>query len=300
MVVIGTKPEFFKAVWVRNEWSRYLALIKQGQQKMLIPAYRDMDPYDLPEEFSHLQAQDMSKLGFMQDLIRGIKKIVHTDEPKQTIVKETVVTNVNSNTDPLLKRVFMFLEDGDFAKADEFCEQVLNQDPENVQAYIGKLMVELRVKKREDLKECEETFESLNNYQKIIRFADEEVKKEFEEFKAETERKAVRSAKETAYKEILKDAGVAEKHWAKILKYSDVDGVELDDKGKITTAKDILKEIKEEWADHIEKIDKQGANTATPPANNGGNKMTKEEIMKIKDTNARQKAISENHELFGY
>ena len=34
-----------------------------------------MDPYDLPDEFSHLQAQDMSKLGFMQDLIRGIKKL---------------------------------------------------------------------------------------------------------------------------------------------------------------------------------------------------------------------------------
>lgn len=74
MVVLGTKPEYFNAVWVKNEWSRYLALIKNGAKKMLIPAYRDMDPYNLPEEFSHLQAQDMSKLGFMQDLIRGIKK----------------------------------------------------------------------------------------------------------------------------------------------------------------------------------------------------------------------------------
>lgn len=128
----------------------------------------------------------------------------------------------------------------------------------------------------------------------------DKLKKEFDDYKADIQKKNVRSAKEAAYKDILKDAGVAERHWAKILKYSDVDGVELDDKGKITTAKDILKEIKEEWADHIEKIDKQGANTATPPANNGGNKMTKEEIMKIKDTNARQKAISENHELFGY
>ena len=76
MVVLGTKPEYFKAVWVKNEWSRYLALIKNGAKKTLIPAYRDMDPYDLPEEFSHLQAQDMSKLGFMQDLIRGIKKML--------------------------------------------------------------------------------------------------------------------------------------------------------------------------------------------------------------------------------
>lgn len=76
MVVLGTRPEYFNAVWVRNEWSRYLALVKNsGGKKILIPAYKDMDPYDLPEEFSHLQAQDMSKLGFMQDLIRGIKKI---------------------------------------------------------------------------------------------------------------------------------------------------------------------------------------------------------------------------------
>ncbi len=77
MVVLGTRPEYFNAVWVKNEWSRYLALVKQSKgKKMLVPAYRDMDPYDLPEEFSHLQAQDMSKLGFMQDLVRGIAKIV--------------------------------------------------------------------------------------------------------------------------------------------------------------------------------------------------------------------------------
>jgi hypothetical protein len=76
MVVLGTKPENFNAVWVKNEWSRYLALIKNGAKKTLIPAYKDMSPYDLPEEFSHLQALDMGKLGFMQDLIRGIKKLV--------------------------------------------------------------------------------------------------------------------------------------------------------------------------------------------------------------------------------
>ena len=97
MVVLGTKPEFFNAVWVKNEWSRYLALIKNGAKKMLIPAYKDMDPYDLPEEFSHLQAQDMSKLGFMQDLIRGIKKIVSMDNnilPKQDITSQKIVEKV--------------------------------------------------------------------------------------------------------------------------------------------------------------------------------------------------------------
>ena len=76
MVVLGTSPENFQAVWVRNEWSRYLSLIRNGERKVLIPAYRDMDPYELPEEFSHLQALDMSRLGFAQDLVRGVRKIL--------------------------------------------------------------------------------------------------------------------------------------------------------------------------------------------------------------------------------
>lgn len=176
MVVLGTKPEFFKAVWVRNEWSRYLALIKQGQKKMLIPAYKDMDPYDLPEEFSHLQAQDMSKLGFMQDLIRGIKKIAQVDTPEATVVKETVISGGNANTAPLLKRAFMFLEDGDWNSANEYCEKVLDIDPENPSAYLGKLLSELRIRKQESLKDCAEPFDHSNNYQKAVRFADEKLK----------------------------------------------------------------------------------------------------------------------------
>ena len=172
MVVLGTKPEHFNAVWVKNEWSRYLSLVKaSGGKKVLIPAFRDMDPYDLPEEFSHLQAQDMSKLGFMQDLVRGIKKIARADEPKAT-VKETVVVGSAANVAPLLKRAFMFLEDGEWSRADDFCEQVLNQDPETAQAYLGKLMAELRVHRQADLADCEQPFDRSINYQKAVRFGD--------------------------------------------------------------------------------------------------------------------------------
>ena len=175
MVVIGTRPEYFNAVWVKNEWSRYLALIKNGAKKMLIPAYRDMDPYDLPDEFSHLQAQDMSKLGFMQDLIRGIKKIISADEPK-AVVKETVVVNGgNANIAPLLKRAFMFLEDGNWQDADEYCEKVLDQNPECAEAYLGKLMAELKVSTTDKLKDFAEPFDDRNNYSKALRFGDEKL-----------------------------------------------------------------------------------------------------------------------------
>ena len=172
MVVLGTKPEYFNAVWVKNEWNRYLALIKNGSRKMLIPAYKDMDPYDLPEEFSHLQAQDMSKLGFMQDLIRGIKKIIGADAPK-VAVKETVVVGENiAATTPLLERVSLFLEDGKWQDANIYCEKVLDIDPKNAEAYLGKLMVELQVRSRKQLADCAEPFDDRDNYSKVLRFGD--------------------------------------------------------------------------------------------------------------------------------
>ncbi len=174
MVVLGTKPEYFNAVWVKNEWSRYLALSKKDRKKTLIPAYRDMDPYDLPEEFSHLQAQDMSELGFMQDLIRGVKKILASGGSKG---EKEPVSGVDSKGSvgvaALLKRVFMFLEDGEWADADQYCERVLDQEPENARAYLGKLMAELHVHREEELKDLAFPFDGKRNYQKVVRFADE-------------------------------------------------------------------------------------------------------------------------------
>ena len=213
MVVLGTKPEYFNAVWVKNEWSRYLALVKQsGGKKMLIPAYKDMDPYDLPDEFSHLQAQDMAKLGFMQDLIRGIKKILAADTPKSA-AKETVILNGNGSTAPLLKRVFLFLEDGNWTEADEYCEKVLDLDPECAEAYLGKLMAELHIKKRELLGEYTVPFEENANYTKVMRFGDQKLitllKTSNASIKAknELERQTVLYQKATA---MMKAANVAE------------------------------------------------------------------------------------------
>ena len=73
----------------------------------------------------------------------------------------------------------MALEDGEWDKSDEFCEQVLNQDPENAQAYLGKLMAEMRVCKQDGLKNCDKPFDDSNNYKKVLRFGDEKLVSEF-------------------------------------------------------------------------------------------------------------------------
>lgn len=181
MVAIGTKPEYFNAAWVKNEWGRYLSLIKNGAKKTLIPAYKDMDPYDLPEDFSHLQAQDMSKLGFMQDLIRGVKKLA-ASEHEITPTVATASSGSGTNVAALLKRAFIFLEDGEWKSADDYCEKVLDLEPENADAYVGKLMAELQTKCRSNLADSPEPLEKYNTYQKAIRFGDEKLKSELEEY----------------------------------------------------------------------------------------------------------------------
>ena len=145
MLVVGTSAENLNAVWVKNEWSRFLAMMRKDKSKLLIPCYRDMDPYDMPEQLTVLMSYDMGKIGFIQDLIRGVNKVLDADKPKEkeTVHETVVVKNEGSaNTGALLKRGNMALEDGDWKRADEFFEQVLNQNAECAEAYLGKFLVE--------------------------------------------------------------------------------------------------------------------------------------------------------------
>ena len=149
MVVVGSKPEYFNAVWVKNEWSRYLALMKTDHNRLLIPCYRDMDPYDLPEELSMLQSQNMSKIGFMQDLLRGVKKVLDAGQKAAAPVSAAVPVAVpaqaaNANATALVKRGYMALTDMDWNAADHYFDEALNLDAELSDAYLGRFLVERR------------------------------------------------------------------------------------------------------------------------------------------------------------
>ena len=76
MLAFGSDYEYYNAAWVKNEWSRYLKLMALDKSKHLIPCYKGIDAYDMPKEFARLQAQDMGKVGAMQDLLRGIDKLI--------------------------------------------------------------------------------------------------------------------------------------------------------------------------------------------------------------------------------
>jgi hypothetical protein len=127
----------------------------------------------------------------------------------------------------------------------------------------------------------------------------EALKEDFEDYKNQQTAKETKANKEAAYKVLLENAGVAPKRIAAILKVTDLDSVELDDSGNVKDADKHTKAIKEEWADFIQTISTKGTTTANPPSTSGKGTKTKEEIWAIKDPSERQRAIAENHTLFG-
>ena len=144
MLAVGTRYEYYTAVWVKNEWSRYLKLMAQDKGKHLIPCYKDLDPEDMPKEFSHLQGADLGKMGAVQDILFNMEKYIPLQ--KETVVHEQVIIESGSTQKiaSLLDRGRMALEDGDFANADGFFEQVLNNDSKNGRAYLGKFLANQR------------------------------------------------------------------------------------------------------------------------------------------------------------
>ena len=158
MLVVGTRAAYLQSEWVRNEWKRFLYLMESDPAKRLIPVYRDMDAYELPEEFAYLQAQDYGKIGAQQDLLRGVEKFIgvkrgETDEapgaqPRQAPQPASVHAQPprhapGDKISPLMRRAELFLEDGELDEAEAYFNRVLDLAPEYAPAYMGKVRVKL-------------------------------------------------------------------------------------------------------------------------------------------------------------
>ena len=122
--------------------------------------------------------------------------------------------------------------------------------------------------------------------------------KAFEDYKKDIEGKAELDKVKDAYRSLLKAQNVSEKRIDTIIKLTDFADLKLTKEGKIANEDKVIERIKEDWSDLISTESEHGTQVENPPGNS--KTMTREEIMKIKDTSKRQEAIANNLELFGY
>lgn len=128
----------------------------------------------------------------------------------------------------------------------------------------------------------------------------EAAEKSLTDYKAQQTKKDTHAAKEAKFRELLKSAGVLDKYADRVVRLSgeDIDKLELDDKGEVKDAKKHADSLKADWSDFVGTTTTTGAKVDTPPTNTGS-KMTKEQIINIKDASERQAAIAANPEAFG-
>ena len=190
----------------------------------------------------------------MQDLIRGIQKLVA--ESKQRTTDSHPVNNGSTYTaaQPLIDRAFLCLEDGEFGKADNLLEQALNSDPRNASAYVGKLMCELMVKNENDLVLAAAPFEDISFFNRAIQFADDEYRRRLEGYNLSVIERLEEERIEKIYQKALtnKQKADTKEYFQKVsdlfrsisgYKDANTQAEECDELAKITQKQDTLKLI---------------------------------------------------------
>lgn len=177
MVVIGCKKDNYQAVWVKNEWSRFLKLKAHNTEKIIIPCYEDMDAYDLPLELQSFQCLNMSNLGFMQDLIRNIKKIVgeNNNITSQTSVQSTASIAYEQNKlqcENNIKRAKQFLSDDRYDDAIVYVNKALDLDAELPEAYLILGLSKIHCKSLDELKKAPRSVALYPDFPKAMDFAE--------------------------------------------------------------------------------------------------------------------------------
>ena len=125
----------------------------------------------------------------------------------------------------------------------------------------------------------------------------EGVKKEFDAYKADVAGKEQTAKVKAAYKALLKEEKIDDRLHDMILKGTSLEGMKLNSDGTLEGADALKEAIRKDYASFKVATRDEGAKVGTPPAG-GGETRTKAEIMAIKDTTERQKAIAENLDLF--
>lgn len=136
MLVIATEKEEFMAPWVKNEWSRFLTMMRDDAGKVLIPCFRDLDIDSLPDEFQILQGQDMSKVGFEQDLLHGISKVIRGENESNGELSKKYIDTSQSNK-RLIQNAETYMRIENFDSAYETYQNITKLYPEDYRGWWG-------------------------------------------------------------------------------------------------------------------------------------------------------------------
>lgn len=148
MLVVATEAAHLNATWVKNEWSRYLALMREDPKtaRRFTACLKGVDEEELPGDFLRYEYTDLSEPGAEDDLIRSLKRFFQKAPPATP-----AATPFSKSMESLMKRGELELSFGNFQEAKRIFRDVLDAAPKYAEAYLGALMAKYECKNRDAL-----------------------------------------------------------------------------------------------------------------------------------------------------
>ncbi len=126
MFAVSAVKDDLLDVSVRNQWTRFLNIIKEDRSKKIVPVYSSIDMYDIPEQIPTHEAICADDQGYWQDLTRGVLALLgRLDAPK----------NAANPATEFLRQAKLAFEAGNYLKAELMADQALTHEPENGDGY---------------------------------------------------------------------------------------------------------------------------------------------------------------------
>lgn len=164
MLVIGTKAEYMDAVWVKNEWYRFLKLMQDDESRCLIPCYRGMDIYDMPDVFLRYQAQNMAAPDAFPKILETVT---------ETLKQKHASLSVND----MIEQASMLLELEDFEGAYRTALDINKIDPHNGDSFLLMMMADLKIPKENMIPDVGDIISNNANYVMAMKYGDEDLKR---------------------------------------------------------------------------------------------------------------------------
>lgn len=133
----------------------------------IIPVVRGTDVDSLPKELRRFQAADMRKLGWESDILSSLA----------AIFGRGTALPPSRSSEPMLRRIYIMLEDGDFIGAAGIADKLLEKRKSDcnicAEAYLAKLLCEYRLTSEEQLGTLSADVSRSENYRRAMQHGNE-------------------------------------------------------------------------------------------------------------------------------
>ena len=165
MLIFDSKPEYFNNTKIVNEWSIFSERMRNKEKKIIVNCISEINENDIPEELNRNMVYNFTDYTFRREITELTEQVVNGT----LLLRAGKIDSDNEESiHRRINEIFELIEKENYSEAENKCYLLLSSYPDNSSAYLGLLLCDMKVRKKEDLADCNESFVKNKNYRKIL------------------------------------------------------------------------------------------------------------------------------------